>query len=111
MTIVAASIPILRVLIRDRKASYRGYYVSQHNDNTAASRSKLKSNNGNNTVTVTGGRRTNNRTTKDDDASEKSILEGRASPGKIIRKNEIVVEYEDRKEADSEEYEMSHMPA
>lgn len=110
MTIIAASIPILRVLIRDAKTSYRRYYVSEHNDNTAASkRSKMRSQN--NTVVVTAGRRTNHCTTKGDDGSEKSILEGRASPGKIIRKNEIVVEYQDRKDGESVEYELSHMPA
>lgn len=107
MTIIAASIPILRVLIRDAKTSYRNYYVSEHNDNTGAVSKRSKSN----TVIVTAGRRTQNGTVKQDDDSEKSILEGKASPGKILRRNEIVVEYQDRKEGENMEYEMSHMPA
>lgn len=109
MTIIAASVPILRVLIRDVKTSYRNYYVSEQNDNnTASRRSRVR---GQNSVVVTGGRRSNNRSSnKLDDGSEKSILEGENSPGKIVRRNEIVVEYQDRKDGESMEYEMAHLP-
>jgi hypothetical protein len=111
VTIIAASIPILRVLIRDVKTSYRNYYVSEHNDNgTASKRSRAR---GQNSVIVTAGRSrsTNLSSNKLDDGSEKSILEGRASPGKIIRRHEVVVEYQDRKDGESVEYELGHMPA
>ncbi|RKU41325.1 hypothetical protein DL546_004840 [Coniochaeta pulveracea] len=106
VTIIAASIPILRVLIRDAKTSYRNYYVSEHNDNPGAVSNRSK----NNTVIVTAGRRTHHGTLKRDDDSEKSILDGEPSPGKILRRNEIVVEYQDRKDGESIEYELSHMP-
>jgi hypothetical protein len=110
VTIIAASIPILRVLIRDAKTSYRSYYVSEHNDNNTSSK-RIRTR-GQNSVVVTGGRRSDNSSNnKLDDGSEKSILEGRASPGKIVRKNEIVVEYQDRRDGESVEYEMGHMPA
>jgi hypothetical protein len=110
VTIIAASIPILRVLIRDVKTSYRNYYVSEYNDNhTASKRSRVR---GQNSVVVTGGRRTHTTSSnKLDDGSEKSILEGRTSPGKIVRRNEIVVEYQDRKDGESVEYELGHMPS
>lgn len=110
VTIIAASVPILRVLIRDVKTSYRNYYVSEQNDNnTASKRSRVR---GQNSVVVTAGRRSHiTSTNKLDDGSEKSILEGRASPGKIVRRNEIVVEYQDRKDGESVEYELGHMPA
>ncbi|OIW28115.1 hypothetical protein CONLIGDRAFT_655703 [Coniochaeta ligniaria NRRL 30616] len=110
VTIIAASVPILRVLIRDVKTSYRNYYVSEQNDNnTAPNRSRTR---GQNSVVVTAGRRSHNPSTnKLDDGSEKSILDGRASPGKIVRRNEIVVEYQDRKDGESVEYELGHIPA
>lgn len=110
VTIIAASVPILRVLIRDVKTSYRNYYVSEHNDNTTAS--KHAKSRGQNSVVVTGGCRSMNPSTNQlDDGSEKSILEGSASPGKIIRRNEVVVEYQDRKEGDDIEYELGRMPS
>lgn len=110
VTIIAASVPILRVLIRDVKTSYRNYYVSEQNDNnTAPNRSRTR---GQNSVVVTAGRRSHNPSTnKLDDGSEESILDGRASPGKIVRRNEIVVEYQDRKDGESVEYELGHIPA
>lgn len=113
MTIIAASIPILRVLIRDVKTSYRNYYVSEQNDNNTAASRPSRTTRGQNSVVVTGGRRSNNNpwSNKLDDGSEKSILDGRTSPGKIIRRNEIVVEYQDRKDGESVEYEMGHMPS
>ncbi|KAB5578193.1 hypothetical protein GE09DRAFT_953002 [Coniochaeta sp. 2T2.1] len=110
VTIIAASIPILRVLIRDVKTSYRNYYVSEQNDNqTGTRRSRTR---GQSSVVVTAGRRNNSDSkNKLDDGSEKSILDGRASPGKIVRRNEIVVEYQDRKDGESVEYELGHMPS
>lgn len=109
VTIIAASIPILRVLVRDAKTSYRSYYVSEPNDNnnTALTGSRVR---GQNSVVVTGGRRDSNHAgNKLDDGSEKSILGGSTSPGKIIRKNEVVVEYQDRRDGESMEYEMGPM--
>lgn len=108
VTIIAASVPILRVLIRDVKTSYRNYYVSEQNDNdTASKRSRIR---GQNSVVVTAGHRSHNPSAnKLDDGSDKSILDGRASPGKIVRRNEIVVEYQDRKDGESVEYELGHM--
>lgn len=110
VTIIAASIPILRVLIRDVRTTYRNYYVSEQNDNlTATRRSRTR---GQNSVVVTAGRRNNSDSTnKLDDGSEKSILEGRASPGKIVRRNEISIEYQDRKDGESVEYELGHLPS
>lgn len=111
VTIVAASIPILRVLIRDVKTSYRKYYVSEHNDNTSSAR-KSRVRGPNHSVVVTAGRRSNNASgSKLDDGSEKSILDGKTSSGKIVRRNEVVIEFQDRKDGESVEYELGHMPA
>ncbi len=65
MTIIAASIPILRVLIREVKTSARRYYATR--DNTAPQRSGGRSQN--NTVIISSGMPPSQ---KLDDQSDKS---------------------------------------
>jgi hypothetical protein len=122
VTIIAASIPILRVLVREVSTSARRkYYISREGNSSvtgagvSAKRTKMRSQT--NTVVVTGGPRSRidqalsgNTKGSTDDWSDKSILEGRASPGKIVQTNEINVEYQDRKDGESVEYELDHLP-
>jgi hypothetical protein len=99
------------VLVRDVQTSARKYYVSNndqnntHNNQTAR-KSKIRSQN--NTVVVTAGR--SRAAQKHDDWSDKSILQESPSQGKIVQTNEIAVEYQDRKDGESVEYEMDHIP-
>src|SRR3569833_2847478 len=108
VTIIAASIPILRVLIREVKTSARRYYVS--NGNTATG---LRSNGRtlNNTIVISGGAVQTQNSQKQDDQSDKSILGGADASrnGRIVRTNEINVEYRTRRDGDSDEYERDHV--
>lgn len=113
VTIIAASIPVLRVLVRDAKTSARKYYVSQGATDTYAQdytrRSRLLSHNNTVVVTARGSQRTSPGQ-KQDDWSDKSILDGNTTPGRILQTNMVAVEFQDRKDGDSAEYEMDRMP-
>jgi len=76
VTIIAASIPILRVLVREVKDATRRYYGTNVDTATTARRINLRSQM--NTV-ATGPR---SRVDKQDDWSEKSILDGKTSTGR-----------------------------
>jgi len=117
VTIVAASIPILRVLVREARTTARRYYVSKDG---ASSGSGLRSKAGrtqNNTVVISSGNlasadRQANISKIQDDSSDKSILSDgpyRASGtgnGRIVRTKEVNVAYQSRKDTDSDDFEM-----
>lgn len=103
VTIIAACIPILRVLIRDVKSSAGRYYVSHRSGNmpgTSAVQSKARDHN---TVTITGGRKGQGFNTPED---ERELT--RESNGKIMQTKEIAIEYQS---ADNwtEEHELDDM--
>ena len=84
VTIVAASIPILRVLFRDVKASSRRYYLSGEGET------------GSSAVRRTTKRGSASAGARNDDGSEKSILDG-SSQDKSIRGGQVV-EFQDWKD-------------
>jgi hypothetical protein len=104
VTIIAASIPILRVFARDIKTTTRRYYATgaeTYGPGTKRTR--------NNTVVVTATRSRAGRE-KQDDWSDKSILDNQNnSAGKIMHTSEVVVDYRTRK-SDEKDYEMHHLP-
>jgi len=100
-TIIAASIPVLRVLFIHVKTSAERYYDSSGrkvaggnstirskiNTNITGNRDRRTAKNGSTSGTATG----------DDDRSDRSILDaGSPRPGLIIQTNEIKLEYSDR---------------
>lgn len=114
MTIAAASIPVLRVLVRDVASTTRKYYGGSNGTRTG--RSQIGGGiTRTNTVTVTTTRKPSVRR-KDklaDDRSDKSILgdEEEVEFGKIVKTNEVVVQYDTRSDYDghNESYEMGRM--
>ena len=115
VTIVAASIPILRVLVREARTTARRYYVSK---DATSSGSGLRSKAGRtqtNTVVISSGNlasanRQANISKIQDDSSDKSILSDgpyRASGNsRIVRTKEVNVAYQSRKDTDSDDFEM-----
>lgn len=113
---MAASIPVLRVLIRDVASTARKYY-----GNSATRTNGSRFGGGltrTNTVTVTTSttRKGSIRRKWDklaDDRSDKSILGVEPEPGfgKIVRTNEIVVQYDTRSDVEGHNgsYEMDQM--
>ncbi|GKT94413.1 integral membrane protein [Colletotrichum tofieldiae] len=117
VTIMAASIPVLRVLVRDVASTARKYYGSS---GTRTSRSRFGPGDGmqrSNTVTVTTSMQKGSVRRKwdklADDRSDKSILgaEPELEFGKIVRTNEIVVQYDTRSEIEGKNgnFEMHQM--
>ena len=122
MTIVAASIPILRVLVREARTTARRYYASKEGNTTSGS--GLRSRTGRtqtNTVVISSGPLSsaarhhpqNASSNKlQDDRSDKSILSDGApyhapnGNGRIVRTNEVNVAYQSRKDTDSDDYEL-----
>ncbi|KAI1276149.1 hypothetical protein F5Y07DRAFT_367327 [Xylaria sp. FL0933] len=125
-TIIAASIPVLRALIKEIHTSGARYfsgekYASGQRDisapkGTGRSNTKGNSRKGESAfhtsrvvTTVTG------RGTKcpydvhGDTGSDKSILEATTEPGKIMQTQEVRLSYHDRSDNDSEGYEMDVM--
>jgi hypothetical protein len=100
VTVIAASIPILRVLIRDSYTSRRygsGEKGIRLNSTTKAT---LQSNR----VTVSGGPGSERTSQGADDDSDKSIL-GEPAPSRangIVRTNAVVVEYQPRRDRDED---------
>ena len=116
VTIIAASIPILRVLVREVRSTARRYYVSKEGGTGSSGlRSRTGRNTQHNTVVISGGNLTSSRhhshvpSKVQDDSSDKSILSdgpySKNANGRIVRTNEINVAYQSRKDADSD-YEM-----
>ncbi|KAF6798759.1 integral membrane protein [Colletotrichum musicola] len=103
VTIVAASIPVLRVLIREVRSSGRRYYISggprpedAFSSSTLQPRAARKEP-ARTIVTVSGGR-----TPKTpDNWSDRSILDDTHSPGHIVQTREVAVEFEARRDSDS----------
>ncbi|TDZ24740.1 hypothetical protein Cob_v002411 [Colletotrichum orbiculare MAFF 240422] len=123
VTIVAASIPVLRVLVRDVASTARKYYGNSAGTRTGGNQAGGNQTGGNrlgitrsNTVTVTTTTRKGSVKKKDklaDDRSDRSILGDDEEPefGKIVRTNEIVVEYDTRSDygGHNASYEMEQM--
>jgi len=105
VTIIAASIPILRVFARDIKTTTMRYYATGADTRGYGEGTKRTRNN---TVVVTATRSRAGRE-KQDDWSDKSILDNQKSPGRIMQTNEIEVEYRTRA-SDEKDYEMRHLP-
>ncbi|KAJ2900052.1 uncharacterized protein MKZ38_002670 [Zalerion maritima] len=129
VTVVAASIPVLRVFFRDVQSSFNKYYgspgggrsgsASRHHTGTRTrtrTNGRTRLQDGNNTLVVGGddARRSENRIDRyavgggsktrkggggDDDGSEKSILGG---PGKIVKTEEIAVVWKDKDDEGTE---------
>jgi len=128
ITIIAASIPILRVLIRDATHSRRYYKskesVSKHSHVTATS-SRLTGgsvikHSSNLVVTISGGPPASQsdmrRKILNDGSKESMVLNGAIPgqvPGRIVRTNDFSLEYHhssDRRDGlDSDEFEMGHV--
>lgn len=95
---MAASIPILRVLIRDVKTSYRRYYVSGGAESGTASARRPKA------------RSSTQENARQDDASERSILGGGSSHGKTAAGGEVVIEFQDWRDVESLESKLGRRP-
>lgn len=95
VTIIAASIPILRVFVRDATNTARRYYGADNH--TAATRHGHNLGSKNNTVVITSRPRTAR--DKEDDWSDKSIINEQRPPsgtGRMVE-SEVGVEYGGRK--------------
>ncbi|KAI0206270.1 hypothetical protein F4808DRAFT_112914 [Astrocystis sublimbata] len=118
-TIIAASIPVLRALIKEIKTSGARYfsgekYASGHID-AGTARSQTKANmtkKGDSTfhtsrviTTITG----NKYPSDGDTGSDKSILEAPAESGKIMQTQEVRLSYHDKSDNESMGYEMEDM--
>lgn len=102
VTIVAASIPVLRVLVKEVKSSARRYYVSteDHTTNRSGYRNQ-------HTITISAGRNSRHQRIRSQDAqSDKSILDDK--PG-IVRTKEVAVEYHKREERRDEDIELGRV--
>ncbi|KAI0544881.1 hypothetical protein F4679DRAFT_563339 [Xylaria curta] len=123
-TIIAASIPVLRALIKEIKTSGARYfsgekYASGRIDDPAAKGSGRNQSKGHGskkgdsvftsrvvtTVTCPG----NKYPSDGDTGSDKSILEASAEPGKIMQTQEVRLSYHDRSDNDDMGYEMDIM--
>lgn len=118
VTIVAASIPVLRVLIRDvATTAARRYYASSGSQGGTKA---LKSQNTHVAASSARRSRIDNLARKEDDSSDRSILDGQTGvgvavcdntlpihhpSGQIMRTDEVAVEYHERKGG----YEMQNM--
>jgi hypothetical protein len=101
VTIIAASIPILRVLIRDVKTSRRS------DTNTKYSKSEFPSEaSQRNKVTVSGGSAGGLGRGSQDDGSEKGMIGEQLELAGILRTNDVSVEYHRKRDVESDEDEM-----
>ncbi|KAH9907833.1 hypothetical protein F4778DRAFT_797913 [Xylariomycetidae sp. FL2044] len=108
-TIMAASIPVLRVLAREFKSSAGRYY--NHSSSAEGTRKTRagKLTTATNTAIVTSTGRPQTSDYPNDDGSDRSILYG-TGIGKITKTAEISVSFNDRSDADSLGYEMDRLP-
>ncbi|KAM7197916.1 hypothetical protein V8F20_006364 [Naviculisporaceae sp. PSN 640] len=102
VSIMAASIPILRVLLKDVKKTVftRGYHGSSSDPNSKTKGTRKMWTVNNTEVMVTAGRRDSRRNSEDTDGSELNILNGEVSTSTkgdvIIQKTDYTVKYESR---------------
>ncbi|KAI0141843.1 hypothetical protein GGR57DRAFT_397830 [Xylariaceae sp. FL1272] len=122
-TIIAASIPVLRALIRDIKTSSNKYFKSKYGSGhlesgTGGTSTNKRSRNHHSALhssrvvtTVTGKRSVKKEADMyGDTSSDKSILEGNHGTGQIVQTQEIRLSYHDRNDSDSNMgYEMDVM--
>ncbi|KAI8629431.1 hypothetical protein F5Y19DRAFT_81577 [Xylariaceae sp. FL1651] len=125
-TIVAASIPVLRALIKELKTSGARYFSGEKNSSGAGEgsgtrgtgRSHAKSGprrtqpsalNPSRVVTTVTGHRNDRFEQLTDSNSDRSILEGHTGPGKIVQTQEVRLSYHDRSDHDDMTYEMEVM--
>ncbi|KAK2057151.1 hypothetical protein LY76DRAFT_657898 [Colletotrichum caudatum] len=115
VTIMAASIPVLRVLVRDAATTARKYYGSS-GSRTGVGRGGNLGRTNTITATTTSPQKGSFRRKWDklaDERSDKSVLrdEPNIDFGKIVRTNEIVVQYDTRSDIEqgNGNYEMHHM--
>ncbi|EFQ35342.1 hypothetical protein CGRA01v4_13362 [Colletotrichum graminicola] len=117
VTIMAASIPVLRVLVRDVASSARRYYGSSGSRTVKSRIGHGPSPRRTNTVTITTSPQKGSFRRKwdrlADDRSDKSTVGAELDIdfGKIIRTNEIVVQYDTRSEIEgrNNDYELHQM--
>lgn len=117
MTVVAASIPILRVLVREVRSTARRYYLSEEGASSGSGQRSRTGRMQHNAVVILSGGLSASRhqpqhdpSKLQDDRSDKSILsEGayvKTTNGRIVRTNEVNVAYRSRKDTDSEDFEL-----
>ncbi|KAK0711898.1 hypothetical protein B0H67DRAFT_555801 [Lasiosphaeris hirsuta] len=98
VTIMAASIPVLRTLFRDLNNLSRRYYIAESKNATQNSRVAPRSVNNTTVVTISGGAQSSLELEKTNSTSDKAPL--RESCGQIFQSTEIVVAVEPRREDD-----------
>ncbi|KAI1386717.1 uncharacterized protein F4822DRAFT_431585 [Hypoxylon trugodes] len=115
-TIIAASIPVLRALIKEISSSVDRYTRSTGKSGVKSqSKATPRGLHASNVVTTVVGSRRDPNDPHADASSDKSILDaGRApaktSPGRIVQTQEVRLSYHDRSDNDSEQgYEMDYM--
>ncbi|KAI1646018.1 uncharacterized protein F4817DRAFT_341626 [Daldinia loculata] len=118
-TIVAASIPVLRALIKEMSSSMERYNHSTGNKSGLKSHTKgtPRGLHASNVVTTVISSRRDPHDPHGDASSDKSILDGAHAPGKssearggIVQTQEVRLSYHDRSDNDSEQgYEMESM--
>ncbi|KAI0388038.1 hypothetical protein F5Y04DRAFT_274892 [Hypomontagnella monticulosa] len=111
VTIIAASIPVLRALIKDISSSVDRYNRSTGNKSGLKStKNTPRGLHGSNVITTVVGSRRNPHDPHGDADSDKSILDAARAPGKIVQTQEIRLSFHDRSDNDSEQgYEMEYM--
>ena len=117
MTVVAASIPILRVLIREARTTARRYYMSKEGASSGSGQRSRTARTQRNTVVVSSGSLSASRhqpqhdlSRLHDDRSDKGILSDgtyvKNNNGRIVRTDEVSVAYQNRKDTDSDDFEL-----
>lgn len=117
VTIIAASIPVLRALIKEISSSIDRYGRSTGDKTGLKShpRSTPRCLHASNVITTIIGSRRDPQDPQGDADSDKSILDagrapGKLEPGRIVQTQEIRLSYHDRSDHDSEQgYEMDYM--
>ncbi|KAI1328336.1 hypothetical protein F5Y16DRAFT_419995 [Xylariaceae sp. FL0255] len=110
-TIIAASIPVLRVLLKDINLSSAGRYFggskkyAKSRDMESGSKTKSSALHSSRVVTTVTGKKPKEADMYGDTSSDKSILEP-SERGKIVQTQEIRLSYHDRSDVDSVGYEM-----
>ncbi len=116
VTMIAACIPVLRILIRDVRDSSRRYPLSGMLSHTAGTKSGAAQtwNGGRGMASNKSRATTGVRSFQEaDDESDKSILDAGAVPAKmghITRTEEISVEYRERRPGEAGTYELRNFP-
>jgi len=101
VTIMAASIPVLRTLFRDLNTISRRYYISESKSATQNSRVATTKHVDTNTVVISAGPAPD-RTNKSSSSIERCPL--RDSQGQILQSTEVVVAVEYRKEEEEADF-------